>query len=261
LTHLGARDVASTPLPMGHGFVTAQHGRLPLPAPATVMCLQGAPTHAVPVEGELVTPTGAAIIATIAKRWLRWPSMVPEQVGFGAGQKQWPDRPNLLRVVLGSADNAEHQTPPQYTHVMLEANVDDMTGEFAAHAIAQLLAAGALDAWASPITMKKGRPALTISALAENAMADHVAATMLRETTTIGLRRHGVTRDRRPRRSVRVETRFGPIDIKVSEGIEPARVKAEFGQCAAAAKLHAVTAGEVVAAAHQAYRQLSSDSE
>src|SRR6185295_19148690 len=159
-----------SPLPMGRGFVKARHGILPLPPPAALECLRGVPTYGVDLDAELVTPTGAAIVATVASRFERCPTFAPERIGFGAG-----------------------------------------TREMAAHAIEALFTAGALDAWAIPITMKKGRPALTIAALAAAESADRVAFAMMAETTTIGVRRVPVSRTERPRRIVSVTTPFGAI--------------------------------------------------
>jgi uncharacterized protein (TIGR00299 family) protein len=246
LVHLGAEVVAS-PLPMGRGFVRARHGVLPLPAPAVVDVLRGVPTYGVDIDAELVTPTGAAIFAAAASRFERWPTFAPERVGFGGGSRELADRPNLLRVVLGVAPAAEEHGA---SHVVLEANVDDMTGEVAGHAIEALLGAGALDAWAEPITMKKGRPALKIAALAPAALGDAVGAILLRETTSIGLRRIPVTRTERPRRMVRVDTAYGAVRIKISEGpFGPPQAKPEFDDCAAAARTHGVPVREVIAAA------------
>jgi hypothetical protein len=254
ITYLGA-EVVGSPLPMGRGFVKARHGILPLPAPAAVECLRGVPTYAVDLEAELVTPTGAAILAASAARFERWPSFAPERVGFGAGHRELPDRPNLLRVVLGTRTGAAEEAAPVASHIIVEANVDDLTGEVAAHAIEALLAAGAVDAWATPITMKKGRPALTVSALAPAARADAVASALLAETTTIGVRRVPVTRTERPRRTVTVVTPFGPISVKVSEGpFGPPQIKPEFDECAAAARTHGVPVREVIAAAAAAAR-------
>jgi uncharacterized protein (TIGR00299 family) protein len=250
LTHLGA-EVVSSPLPMGRGFVKARHGILPLPPPAAVECLRGVPTYGVDLDAELVTPTGAAIIATVATRYERWPSFSPIAIGFGAGQRELPDRPNLLRVVLGEGGSAAESEPSgAATHVILEANVDDLTGEIAGHAIEALFEAGAVDAWATPITMKKGRPALTIAALAPAPQADAVATALLRETTSIGVRRIPVTRTERPRRMVRVETAYGSVRVKISEGpFGPPQIKPEFDDCAAAAREHGVPVREVIAAA------------
>ena len=251
LDHLGAEVVVS-PLPMGRGFVKAQHGVLPLPAPATVTCLRGAPTYEVALDAELVTPTGAAIVAASAARYARWPSMAPERVGYGGGTRELADRPNLLRLVLGTPTAAKPD--PEASHVVLEANVDDMTGELAGHAIGALLSAGAVDAWAVPTTTKKGRPGLVLAALAHRGVADEVARAILRETTTIGVRRRPVDRIERPRKTVEVDTRYGRIPMKVSEGpYGPAQVKPEFDRCATLAADHGVPVRVVIQAAVAAY--------
>ena len=249
---LGANVLAS-PLPMGRGSVVCQHGVLPLPAPATVACLRGVPTVDAGIEAELVTPTGAAIVASVAQRFVAWPAFAPERVGWGFGTRGLPDRLNALRVVLGSA-RAPAEVAPSASHVVLEANVDDMSGELAAHALHTLLESGALDAWATPIVMKKGRPALTIAVIAEAAAAPRMAEVLLRETHSIGVRHTPVSRTERPRRVVEVSTEFGPIPVKVSEGpYGPPRVKPEFDVCAAAAQRAGVPVGTVLAAALAAY--------
>ncbi|HEY3486338.1 MAG TPA: nickel pincer cofactor biosynthesis protein LarC, partial [Ilumatobacteraceae bacterium] len=232
LDFLGAVVVAS-PVPLGRGSVRTAHGVLPLPAPATLECLTGIPTLASELDFELVTPTGAGIVATAVRRFERWPAIVPERSGWGAGTRAFADRPNALRVVLG-AENAPERTSEL---VVLEANVDDMTGELAGHVIGELLEAGALDAWAVPATMKKGRPGLLLSALARPPLDDALAALMLRETTSLGVRRVAVERTERPRRVVDVETRFGTFPVKVSEGpYGPPQAKPEFDDCARAAR-------------------------
>jgi pyridinium-3,5-bisthiocarboxylic acid mononucleotide nickel chelatase len=248
--HLGASVVAS-PLPMGHGFVNARHGILPLPAPATITCLAGVPTYGVDLAAELVTPTGAAIVATVAERFERWPSFLPSRTGWGAGHRELPDRPNVLRAVLGSRDaTVASKELAESSHVVVESNLDDMTGELAGHAIDILLAAGAVDAWATPITMKKGRPALMLSALAPAAAAENVAAAMLRETPTLGVRFRPVSRTERPREMIMVETSFGPIPVKRSDGgFGPPIAKPEFDACAKAAELHGVPVRVVLAEA------------
>ena len=243
-------EVAISPLPMGRGFVKARHGILPLPAPATVSCLRGVPTFGTDVDFEFVTPTGAAIVATVATEFARWPSMLPERVGFGGGSKDLKDRPNLLRVVLGS-----RPTSDDGQHIVVEANIDDMTGEVAAHAIKMLLADGALDAWAVPITMKKGRPAITLCALCTRANEHAVASAMLRETTSLGVRITVASRVVRPRREVTVKTRFGDLPLKVSGGpFGPEQVKPELDAAAAAAQTHGVPLREVLSEALAVYR-------
>ncbi|HYQ02111.1 MAG TPA: nickel pincer cofactor biosynthesis protein LarC [Polyangiaceae bacterium] len=250
---LGA-DVVSTPLPMGRGSVHCQHGVLPLPAPATVACLKGVPTVDAGIEAELVTPTGAAIVASVARVFQAWPSFAPERIGWGFGTRILPDRLNALRVILGAGVPREELTLDT-THVVLEANIDDMTGELAAHALQNLLASGALDAWATPIVMKKGRPALTLSLICERGAEQRLAEALLRETNSIGVRHTAVSRTERPRRIVEVSTDFGVIPLKVSEGpYGPPRVKPEFDACAAAAAAAGVPVGVVISAALAAYQ-------
>jgi uncharacterized protein (TIGR00299 family) protein len=252
LAHVAA-EVICTPLPMGRGLVRARHGVLPLPAPATVACLAGMPTYGVDLEAELVTPTGAAIVATAASEHACWPSFVPERTGFGAGKRELPDRPNLLRLVHGHR-KSEHGAA---THVVIEANVDDMTGELAGHAIVALMEAGALDAWATPVTMKKGRPGLVVSALAARGNATPVTEAMLRETTTLGVRHIEVSRRELARRVVMVETRFGAVPLKIADGGDPvaAHAKPELDACAALARAHGVPLRAVIEEALWAWRR------
>jgi uncharacterized protein (DUF111 family) len=241
---------------MGKGFVNARHGTLPLPAPAVVDCLRGVPTYPVALDAELVTPTGAAIVASIAERFERWPTFAPERVGWGGGQRELPDRPNLLRVVLGTATSE----PAVESHVVIEANVDDMTGELAGHAMNALLGAGALDAWAVPIVMKKGRPGLTLAAIGPSDQADVLARAMLRETSSIGVRISPLRRLERPRRIVEVTTPFGPIPVKISAGpYGPAVVKPEFEACVHAAQANHVSVRDVIAAALEAAKSLPAE--
>jgi uncharacterized protein (DUF111 family) len=175
--------------------------------------------------------------------------MATVRSGWGSGTANLPDRPNLLRAVLGEPA-ARGARESDATHVVVEANLDDATGELLGAAIESVLAAGALDAWATPATMKKGRPAWVLSALAEEVRADDVAGAILRETTSIGVRRYPVSRVERPRRVVTVETAFGAIPVKVSAGsFGPPQVKPEFDACQAAARAQGVPVRQVVQAA------------
>ena len=246
IEHLGA-DVVCSPLPMGRGFVKAAHGVLPLPPPAVVECLRGFPTYDAGVDFELVTPTGAAIVAANASRAERWPSMTPEHVGGGAGKADIADRPNLLRAVLGAPART---LVTRRSHVVLEANLDDASGEIVGGAIESLLAEGALDAWAAPVTMKKGRPGVVLGVLCAASAAEAMAAVVLRETTTIGVRFTEWDRIERPRRTVEVETLYGKIPLKVAEGpFGPPQIKPEYDACAAAARAHGVPVRVVITAA------------
>jgi uncharacterized protein (TIGR00299 family) protein len=243
-------DLVCSPLPMGHGRIQCRHGILPLPAPATVACLRGVPTYDAEIEAELVTPTGAAIVASQAVRFERWPSLAPLAIGWGAGTRQLPDRLNALRAVLGAPQTRDIEPAVGTTHYVIEANVDDMTGELTGHAISKLLEAGALDAWALPIIMKKGRPGLVLSALGTTATVSVLESVLLRETSSIGLRRIAVTRTERPREMLEVETAFGKIPVKIARGpYGPPQLKPEFDACVAAATLHQIPVRAVITAA------------
>jgi uncharacterized protein (TIGR00299 family) protein len=255
LTWLGA-SVLCSPLPMGRGTVLTRHGLLPLPAPATVACLKGVPTVPADVEAELVTPTGAAIVAVVAAEYVSWPSFSIDRTGWGAGSRQLPGRPNVLRLVLGEPLAREQPPASSASMQVVEANIDDMSGELAAHTIDALLDAGAVDAWAVPTTAKKGRPGLVLAAIAPSAAVDRVLSVLLSETTTIGARRYVVERTERPRRQVTVQTEYGSIPLKVSEGpFGPAQVKPEFDTCAEAARLARVPVRVVLEAALAAFRR------
>src|SRR5690606_32493422 len=178
------------------------YGVLPLPAPATLLCLKGVPTVSSGLEVELVTPTGAAILATVANEFGDWFPITPEKVGFGAGTRGLPDRPNALRLVLGVLD----QGARRMTHVLLETNLDDMTGEAVGYALTQVLKGGALDAWILPATMKKGRPGMVFCAIAERDQAAPVTALILEQTSSIGVRQTLISREELPRKHMQVST-------------------------------------------------------
>jgi uncharacterized protein (TIGR00299 family) protein len=244
LDFLGA-ELVTSPLPMGRGFANTQHGRLPLPAPATLLCLAGVPTLPDPLSVELVTPTGAAIVSTLSQAFVSWPSFIPEQVGWGAGTMVLPDRPNALRAVLGrKAVEADSRAPGERSRsvdrvLLLEANIDDQTGELLSHALGRLLERGALDAWITPIVMKKGRPAFVLSALVEVHRLADVEQAYFDETTTLGVRRRELERTVLDRTLFSVQTRFGAVPIK-SSGSPPHQYKPEFDVCVALASEHGV---------------------
>jgi uncharacterized protein (TIGR00299 family) protein len=219
LAYLNA-TVTCAPLPMGRGFAKTAHGVIPLPAPAVVQLLDGAPTRYAGIDGELVTPTGAAIVRANASAFVEWPAIAPICSGLGAGTKVWPDRPNVLRVVLGTpSEQTEKLSSANATTVtLLESNLDDVTGEAIAHCTAALLREGALDAWTENIVMKKSRPALKLCALSYRHDAQRLARVMLRESPTIGVRYRDLSRVERPRRLVTVNTPWGEIQCKVADG-------------------------------------------
>ena len=253
LDHLGA-ELACSPLPMGRGLVRSAHGILPLPAPATLLCLEGVPTYDAGIESELVTPTGACLVKAAVRSFTRWPSMKPERVGYGAGTRELADRPNLLRTVLGEPSDASALFATGASHLVLELNIDDMSGELSAVAMLRAQEAGALDVWSTPIGMKKGRPALMLSALARAGDAERVARALLAETTSLGLRFREVGRIERPRRMVEVQTRYGTIPVKIADGDGlPPNAAPEYEPCRTAAEAHGVPVKEVYAAALAAY--------
>ncbi|MET0390835.1 MAG: nickel pincer cofactor biosynthesis protein LarC [Polyangiales bacterium] len=254
LDHVGA-EVVCSPLPLGRGTTRSQHGVIPLPAPATVLCLKDVPTYDAGIAAELVTPTGACLVAAAARRFGGWPACRPERVGLGAGTKDWPDRANILRVVLASPEPLSFSaTRSQGLHVVLEANVDDMTPEVAAYALERAMASGALDAWTTPIGMKKGRAASLLSVLCRRDKLDELAKLLLTETSSIGLRHYPVDRIERPRRIVCVDTPYGSIDVKVATGDGLAdQVAPEYEACRRAAEAHGVPIRRVYAAAMTAF--------
>jgi uncharacterized protein (TIGR00299 family) protein len=183
LADVGVSRLVCSPLPVARGFVRAAHGVLPTPAPATLELLRGAPLHGVEASGELVTPTGAAIVSTLADAYGPLPPLTLEHVGYGAGTRDLPDRPNVVRVLLGAEMPA-----PQADVSLLETNLDDLNPEFVPDAVARCFEAGALDVWTTPVQMKKGRPGIVLSALARPSNEDGVARVLLEETTALGLR-------------------------------------------------------------------------
>jgi len=252
LESLGVDRIVCSPIPVGTGTVTCDHGQFPLPAPATAALLAGAPTRPGPNEGEATTPTAAAILTTLADAYGDIPAMTVDAVGYGAGTREGDAVPNLLRVLVGEA--SEHGTSD--TVVELSANIDDCTGEVIGATIDKLLAAGCVDAWAAPIVMKKSRPAWLLSALCSEADVAAVEEIFFTETTTFGVRRRCCARRKLNRRHETVETPYGPVRIKLGE-LDGRIVTAspEFADCAAAADSHHVPVREVLAAATAEYRR------
>jgi hypothetical protein len=238
-----AADVMVSSLPLGRGMARSAHGALPLPPPAVVECLAGFPTYDGGRPFEFVTPTGAAIVAANARPVSGWPTITPTQVGFGAGTASLPDRPNLLRAVWGSSSRSERASEQERsaaTHTLLETNLDDATGETLAHVVASLMSQGALDVWLTPILMKKGRPAHTLSVLARGGDAERLASAVLQETPSLGLRVTPVSRRELERESLEVKTRFGVVPVKVASTPQGRRVKPEFDVCVRLATEHGV---------------------
>jgi uncharacterized protein (DUF111 family) len=230
---------------------------LPNPPPAVVRLLasRAAPIVGVDTTMELSTPTGVAVLAALAERFGPLPAMTVERVGYGAGTADPPGRPNVVQVVLGAATDPSATPAPGREAVQLEVNVDDVTGEVLGHAVAALLAAGAHDAWATPIVMKKGRPAHTVAALADPADTERVAAVLLAETGSLGVRASTVRRWPQQRDEVTIDVAGHSIRVKLAAG----RAKPEFDDCVAAAAATGQPVREIVRAAESLAVQKPSD--
>jgi len=255
LERLGIGRLLVSPLPMGTGFVRADHGQLPVPAPATVELLAGFPVKLHDGQGEMVTPTGAALIKVLAR-----PAAMPlafeiERVAYGAGSRRFDDRPNVLRLILG------REAAPAGSDEILEiaTNIDDLNPQMYDHVRERLFAAGAHDVVLTPIIMKKGRPAVTITVLCDVDRRDAIAEVLFSETTTIGLRYHRVSRLKLERETKQVQTRWGPIRIKVSRrGGTMVNLSPEFDDCRKAAIEHGIPLKVVMQEAHlAAHEQLT----
>ena len=247
---LGVDRIEASPVPPGRGWVRAAHGRMPLPAPATANLLKGIPLAESTAEGEQTTPTGAAILATVAESFGPLPAMTISAIGLGAGTREVPDVANILRLFVGELAPAFGADRVW----VLETNLDDLPGEVVGYATTQLLAAGALDAYVTPIQMKKNRPGVMISALCEEAKVPDLEAILFRETTTLGIRRYPVSRHKLRREAVVVQTPLGPIRGKLGwiEG-RPPQFSPEYDDCARVATERNVPIRDVYQAAHAAH--------
>ena len=252
LDTLGVVTVSASELPLGGGFVDSQHGRIPVPAPATALLLRGAPVRGGPVEAELVTPTGAALLMTLAEGWGDPPAMRLEQVGTGAGTREFPAHPNILRLLVGERVAAGVQSRRV---AVLETAVDDENPQFMAALLPRLLTLGALDAMLAPVTMKKGRSGLWLTVICEPADARRLAETVLSETSTLGVRMREESRIELPRYMLEVETEFGPVQVKVArlpDGAE--RATPEYESVIEVAGRASVAPRVVAAAAVQSFK-------
>lgn len=246
LDDLGIEHVGCSPLPYSRGLVNAAHGTLPVPAPATLALLAGAPFVGVDTEAELVTPTGAAVAATVVDSWGMLPPLVLDRVGYGAGSRELADRPNLLRVVLGAKDHAGTQSRVS----LLETNIDDLNPELVPDAVERCVAAGALDVWTMPAQMKKGRPGIVLSALTRPGDEAAVVHAILEETSTLGVRLSRLQRYELEREERIVEVDGGSVRVKV--GWLDGRVmnmSPEHDDCAALARARGRSVKSVWAAA------------
>jgi hypothetical protein len=254
---IGPDRIVVSPMTTGSGTVACAHGLYPVPGPATSLLLRGAPLTGIEAQGERLTPTGAAILTSIANEYGGPPSMTLRSVGHGAGSRDYPEQPNVVRALLGEREAAARTvTAPRIPQVLVvEFTVDDATPQLLAYGTERLFAAGALDVHTTPVQMKKGRAGHQVTALTQIEHFDAVTHAALTETTTLGLRFHLEGRIELDRAIERVATPYGAIDVKVGR-LDGAEVHAtpEYDDCAAAARKHGVALFVVQQAALAARR-------
>jgi pyridinium-3,5-bisthiocarboxylic acid mononucleotide nickel chelatase len=247
---LGVDRFEASPVPPGRGWVKAAHGRMPLPAPGTAELLRGVPLAESLAEGELTTPTGAAILTTIVERFAPLPPLTIEAIGLGAGTRELPEQANILRLFVGTVD-----LPAASDRIwVLETNLDDLPGEVVGYTMTQLLEAGALDVFVTPIQMKKNRPGVMVSVLGDEARIPVLEDLLFRETATLGIRRYPVSRHKLKRQAVEIETPLGRVRGKLGWlGDRPPTFSPEYDDCARIAAARGIPLREVYDAAHTAY--------
>jgi len=248
---LGVDKVVASPLNVGGGgMIRVAHGLYPVPSPATISLLQGAPVYGGPQKVELVTPTGALLITGYATEFGPVPAMTVRTIGYGAGTRDFADTPNVLRVLIGDADAAA----PAASVVTIEAEIDDMNPQIFGVLMERLLADGALDVFYTPIQMKKNRPGTLLTVIAAPADRERVTATIFRETTTIGVRYSAMMRDCLDRESISVETPLGAVRMKVARRNGAILNAApEFDDCVRLASEHGRPVKDIQALAFKAF--------
>ncbi len=236
LAWLAPKKIIVSPLVTGSGTIRCQHGLYPVPAPATAKIIEGLPASSGGLDGERLTPTGAAILATIAEGWGSMPAMKTLCTGYGAGTRNFPDMPNVLRIFLGDDIDGSSSTPQI---AVLECTVDDLPPQVLSHAAERLLASGALDVWTTAVVMKKGRSGHTLTVLARPADRELLGDLLLQETGSLGLRYRLENRVELERSFTKVKTRYGTIRIKTGSYQEqPIRSWPEYEDCSKAARKH-----------------------
>ncbi len=249
---LGIEKVYASALPMGKGLVPSRHGVLPIPGPATVELLRGWPVRLEDGGAEMVTPTGAAIVVAVAQHEAV-PQLQLTAVGYGAGERTLPDRPNLLRVLLGSTS----ETPREEQLLVLETNIDDLNPELYEHVMERLFAAGARDVFLAPIQMKKNRPGVLLWVLGEITNSDKLSAILFAETSTLGIRSYPVARVALRRESREVVTPYGSVRVKLAYGPDGrVNVAPEYEDCKRLARDQDVPLKLVYEAATKSAREL-----
>jgi uncharacterized protein (TIGR00299 family) protein len=252
---LGVDEWRCSALNVGGGVVHCAHGTLPVPAPAVVEMLRDVPVYSSGVQKELVTPTGAAIVRTLVKSFGDFPAMKIQASGLGAGARDLPGQPNVLRLTIGEAvARSVESSENEHSVTVLEATIDDMTPQVFGYVLEKLLQNGALDAFGLPVQMKKNRPGMLLTVLARNEDAQHLADLIFAETTTIGLRTRREQRITLPREWVPVETRWGTVRIKLAQlHGEETNAAPEFEDCRRLAEEHRVPLKLVMQDAMRAY--------
>jgi uncharacterized protein (TIGR00299 family) protein len=244
---LNVERVTCRSVPPGSGTVKCAHGLMPVPAPATAVLLKGMPLAKAPVTGELVTPTGAAILATVVNEFTDQPAMTVERIGCGAGRKDFIEQPNVLRVFVGTSTPVPAGATDTVT--VLETNLDDVPGELIGYCVERLFAAGALDVFTAPVQMKKTRPGVLLSVIAAPPTAPALEAILFREAGTFGVRRYAATRSKLEREAITVPTPWGRVRAKRGWRGELEVVTPEYEDCARVARENDVPLREVYAAA------------
>jgi len=245
---LGIEEIHSSALPVGKGFVKCAHGVIPVPAPATLELLKNIPTYSGGIESEMITPTGAAIISTLAKNFGERPLMKIERIGYGAGEKEFTI-PNLLRVSIGEKILKDENLKDGYVSdeaVLIETNIDDMNPEFYDYIMDQLFSQGALDVFLTPIQMKKNRPAHMLSIIVYEQNLKEILEVLFSESTTLGVRIRGIKRLRLAQQNFIAETKYGKIRVKVGmfKG-EIKNIAPEYKDCKNMAKQHKIPLKEI----------------
>ena len=241
-----------SPLHVGSGSVEMAHGRFPVPPPAVAELLMGVPHYSSDIKGELLTPTGAAIITTVCNEYGPMPVMKPEQVGYGAGLREYENFPNVLRVVVG--ESVENSSAEERL-LMIETNIDDASPQILGYVMDKAFALGARDCYFTSVQMKKNRPGVLLSILCDAHQKESMMSLLFSETTTLGVRTYDVSRRSLERKIVSVQTEYGPIDVKVGHlNGNVVNAMPEFEQCKAAALKARVALKEVEDAARLALR-------
>ena len=255
---LGVDEIVCSPLNVGGGMVKCAHGTFPVPAPATVELLADAPVYSSGIQAELVTPTGAAIVRTLASRFAAFPEMKIEKSGYGAGSRDFPGHPNVVRLTVGeSASRSLAVNTASETITVLEANLDDLNPQVFGYVMDRLLEEGALDAFGMPVQMKKNRPGMLLTVLCKPEDAGKLTELIFTETTTLGVRRRDEARQALLRRWESVQTKWGAVRIKIaSMNGTVTNYAPEYEDCRRIAAEHRVPLKTVMGGAVEAYLNL-----